>query len=194
MSHWPFVMQQSLEGRWDCCCYILELCGHSLYLPTGTVAQPLFLPEWICLCLSPIWWLPGTLSAALVITAGSSVPHWNNPSNWRARLSWKWNTNRITLDVSGQVVKLVLNALSIAWASRKGCAINAAPKQCFHQHSYSSLASSERLFRFLIITIRSWLKTSFPDTIELCPVKVFVCMWTTQWMRELISIHTGMRP
>lgn len=48
---------ETLEGKWNYCWYILELCDHSLYLPTGTVIQLNFLPEWFCLRLSPMWWV-----------------------------------------------------------------------------------------------------------------------------------------
>lgn len=51
--------------------------------------------------------LPGTLSAALPIPAGRSVPH--SKVKLRARLSWKWDTNRITLDLN-------------SWPGSKACA------------------------------------------------------------------------
>lgn len=60
--------------------------------------------------------LPGALSAALVIAAGSSAPHCLKESfkleskvKLGAQLSWKWNTDRITLGVN-------------SWPGSKACA------------------------------------------------------------------------
>lgn len=155
------------------------------YLQGQWLNSTFHLSEFACVSLTHLMSatnavLPGTPNAALVITAGSSAPHClkefftlESKVKLRARLSCKWNTDRIILGVDSWPGNKACAELFEHYLSpRKDCPINAAPRQCFHQHSYSSLVSSEGLFSFLIITIRSCLKTSFPDAIELCPVKV----------------------
>lgn len=79
------------------------------------------------------------------------------------------------------------NDLCISQASRKHSGVCAAPRWCFHQHSYSSLPSSEEWFSFLTIAVKSCLNLSFLGAIELCPGKV--CVHVSSQVNEILDFH-----